>query len=231
MTSSEQGDSGEPRRRLVLGTQPVREAIRAHGGALLEVLVQTGVGKAAARLDALARFASDRGVARVRRCSADDLDRIARGTTHQGAAAYAPPLTLAAPSELVLDPGLVAVALDGVQDPQNFGATVRSAVAVARAAVVWPESASAPLSPATFRASAGAIEHATLCRVPSLRDWLIEAGSRGAMVVGLDASADAALETLPLQAPLVIVIGSEHRGLSRAVRGACTHLARLAQAG
>jgi 23S rRNA (guanosine2251-2'-O)-methyltransferase len=208
--------------------QPVREAIRVHGGRLSEVLVEGPEG-ASSRLDALARFARDQGVTQVTRCQREDLERLGRGTAHQGAAAFAPALSLAAPGEVAADPDLVAIALDGIQDPQNFGAIVRSAVAVAGATVVWPENASAPLTPATFRASAGAIEHARLCRVASLPAWLRDLRNAGACIVGLDASAEQPLEDLPLHRPLVIVVGGEHRGLGRSVRASCTALARLSQ--
>jgi 23S rRNA (guanosine2251-2'-O)-methyltransferase len=136
-----------------------------------------------------------------------------------------------AQDRLLGDPSLFGIALDRIQDPQNFGAIVRSAVTLAEAAILWPENASAPLSPAMFRASAGAIEHARLCRVPSLPGCLREAAACGVTVVGLDAAAGEDLEAMPLSRPLILVVGGEHRGLSRPVRDVCTHLARLAQRG
>jgi 23S rRNA (guanosine2251-2'-O)-methyltransferase len=119
------------------------------------------------------------------------------------------------------------VALDGVQDPQNFGAVVRSAHGLAGAAIIWPEHASAPLTAATFRASAGAIEHATLCRVPVLHGALSEAQARGVQVVGLDAHAPGPLRDLDLTRATVLVIGSEHEGMKRATRRQCDVLAHL----
>ena len=160
--------------RLVYGLQPVREAIRAHGNRVDWVLVQQDGGP---KLDALARYAGDQGI-KVQRGPRGDLDRRAAGGRHQGALAGVPDLPLVGVETLPLhdprSPGEASVlmALDGVMDPQNFGAVLRSAVALGAAAVIWPEHSSAPLSPATFRASAGAVEHATLCRVPSLPDAL-----------------------------------------------------------
>ena len=214
----------------MLGMQPVREAIRAHHDALLEVLVEGPAG-ASPRLDALARFASDQGVRLVHRVARAELDALARGVVHQGAAAVAPALRLVEPAALASDPELFAIALDRIQDPQNFGAIVRSAVALGPAAVVWPASAAAPLTPATFRASAGAIEHARLCRVASLASWLADLAAAGATVIGLDAQGDQDLDDLPVSRPLVLVVGSEHRGLAKPIRRACTALARLRQPG
>src|SRR5690606_27218475 len=86
--------------RLVLGLQPVRELVRRHGSAVTEVLVQEGDSP---RLEALARFAQDQG-ARCRRVSGAELDRLSRGTRHQGVAAYGPPLVLTPLAELLAPP-------------------------------------------------------------------------------------------------------------------------------
>jgi len=213
--------------RLVVGLQPVREAIRAWKSRLGAVIVEKSTGEAAGRLDALSRFAEDQGVSHVERATRTELDRLAAGSTHQGAAAWAPALPLVEPEAVLANPGLLALALDGVQDPQNFGAVIRSAVALGATAFVWAEHASAPLSVATFRASAGAIEHAPLCRVGSLVRFLDDAVAAGARVVGLAPDADKPLHELSLGGPLVLVIGSEHEGLGRAVRKRCTALGRL----
>jgi 23S rRNA (guanosine2251-2'-O)-methyltransferase len=213
--------------RLVVGLQPVREAIRAHGARLGAVLVERATGEAEGRLDALARFAEDQKVTHVERLARRDLDALSGNAQHQGAAAWAPPLRLLSSAEVLAAPDLLAVALDGIQDPQNFGALIRSAVGLGATAVVWPEHSSAPLSPATFRASAGAVEHAALCRVPSLVRFLDEAARAGAEVVGLAMDATAPLHEVDLSRPTVLVIGSEHEGLSRAVRKRCGSVARL----
>jgi 23S rRNA (guanosine2251-2'-O)-methyltransferase len=210
--------------RLVLGLQPVREAIRRHGAALTEVLIDE---RGSPKLEALARFATDQGVVAVRRVSRSALDQHARGVSHQGAAALAPELPLVELETLARDPALAAIALDEIQDPQNFGAVVRSAVALGGAAVVFGEHASAPLTPATFRASAGAIEHARLCRVRSLTGALTTLVAEGVTVVGLDASSPLRLTDVDLSGPSVLVLGNEGEGLGRAVRRACTTLVTL----
>lgn len=213
--------------RLILGQQAVREALRAHGRRLGEVLIEDRPGP---RTAAVERFAQDQGVP-VRRVPRAELERLSGGTLHQGVAAWAPPLRLTPADELWQRPDLLAVALDGIVDPQNFGAVIRSAVALGRSPVLWPENASAPLTPATFRASAGAIEHATLCRVSSLPSALRDAAAHGAVVVGLAPEADRSLHELDLRGPVVLVIGSEHAGMGKAVRRSCTHLVRLVAPG
>ncbi|HEY2407687.1 MAG TPA: RNA methyltransferase [Polyangiaceae bacterium] len=211
--------------RLVAGIQPVREAVAVHKAALARIAIE---GRDNPKLEALLRFARDQGVSHLTHASRADLDVWAGGTQHQGVLAWAPQLTLLDEHDLLTDPNLIAIALDGVQDPQNFGAVIRSAVAMSGAAVIWGEHASAPLTPATFRASAGAVEHARLCRVRSLAGFLEEARAQGVAVVGLDAHAPRLLKDTELNGRLILVVGSEHEGMGRAVRRACSAEARLA---
>ena len=214
--------------RLVVGLQPVREAIRVHRSKLLRVAIED---RDQPRLAALERFARDSGVSAVARVDRSELDGLSGSTSHQGALAWAPPLALIDPSAALPGTDGLSVALDQIQDPQNFGAIVRSAVALAGAPIVWGEHSSAPLTPATFRASAGAIEHARLCRVPSLVSWLSEAASSGARVIGLDSHASVPLGAVDLTLATVLVIGNEHEGLARGVRRACTTMATVAPRG
>jgi 23S rRNA (guanosine2251-2'-O)-methyltransferase len=186
----------------------------------------------APKLAAVVRFAKDRGadVARVRRL---ELDRIARGVRHQGAVAFAPPLALRTLDTLDLGSlgsaprSSIVVVLDSIEDPQNFGAVIRSAVAFGASAVVWPEHGAAPLTPTTFRASAGAIEHAQLCSVKSLPIALESLRTRGLRIVGLDAHADIAIDHERLDGPIALVLGAEGVGLHKSVRKACDVLVRL----
>ena len=213
--------------RLICGLQPVREAIRAHGDKLQRVLVEKSDSP---QLDAVARFAADHG-ATVQRVSRLDLDKISKGARHQGAAAFAPELTLVPLQELETGPGALILALDELEDPQNFGAILRSAVAFGATAVMWPEHRSAPLSPATFRASAGAVEHAPLCRVSSLTTALTDLRARGVTVIGLEMQAKETLDSIALDGALCLVVGAEGKGLRKTVKGCCDTLARLPMSG
>jgi 23S rRNA (guanosine2251-2'-O)-methyltransferase len=218
--------------RLICGLQPVREAIRKHGERLGKVLVEAAPpGRSPSpQLDALARFARDHGAV-VERPSRSELDRLTRGARHQGAVAFAPDLYVARLDEVELGDRPLVVALDELQDPQNFGAIVRSSVAMGATAILWPEHSSAPLSPATFRASAGAVEHATLCRVSSLPHALEELAARGLAVVGLDMAGEVAIDRVDLAQPVVLVAGAEGKGLRKSVKRACSAVARLPMAG
>lgn len=212
--------------RLIVGLQPVRECLRVRGAHVTRLALTAGDNP---KLAALERFAVTQGTTHIVRLSRGEMDRLAQGAQHQGAIAHAPPLELLSWPEILARPNLLAIALDRVQDTQNFGAVIRSAVATGDAAVVWGEHASAPLTPATFRASAGAIEHAALCRVAALKDALVSAREAGAQVIGLVARADAMLCEVDLRGPTVIVLGSESTGLQPAVRRCCTQLASVVQ--
>ncbi len=213
--------------RLIFGMQPVREAIRARGKELTAVFVQQGGGP---KLDAVARFATDQGIT-VSRVSRADLDSRTRNGFHQGVLAIAPDVNLVDLDSLPVNDSTLLLALDGVMDPHNFGAAIRSAVALGATGIVWPEHSSAPLSPTTFRASAGAVEHARLCRVSALPQALSDLRERGVQPIALDVRGTTLLSELKLIGPIAIVIGAEDRGPRRPVLAACAHVARLPLAG
>lgn len=213
--------------RLITGLQAVREAIRVHGEKLGRVLVED---KAGPQIEAVGRFATDRG-AKVELVTRGELDRLAKGARHQGALCYAPDFALVPFETLLADLPDVMIALDEIEDPQNFGAVIRSAVALGANAVLWPEHHAAPLSPATFRASAGAVEHAMLCRVAKLPHALSEIANAGVHVIGLDANAPHAIADVELNGKVVIVVGAEGKGLRKPVKAACTQLVKLPMRG
>jgi 23S rRNA (guanosine2251-2'-O)-methyltransferase len=211
----------------VYGLQPVREAVRVHGAALERVVIEQGAGP---KIEALGRFAEGRGV-KLEVAPRGELDRRTGGGRHQGVVAIAPELRIYRVDALPIEPTSIVVALDGIMDPQNFGAIVRSSVALGATAVLWPEHSSAPLTPATFRASAGAIEHAALCRVASLPDALRSLAERGVTAIALDAQGPTTLGAIDLKGPVAVVIGAEDKGARKAVLKACQHVARLPMAG
>ena len=110
------------------------------------------------------------------------------------------------------------LALDGVEDPQNFGSLIRSAEAVGVHGILMATRGSAPLSPAAIKASAGAVEHLLVARVESLADELTALRLRGIRVVGAEAEAAQDHRSADLRGPICLVIGSEGKGLSPAIR-------------
>jgi 23S rRNA (guanosine2251-2'-O)-methyltransferase len=162
-----------------------------------------------------------------------ELDRLTSGAVHQGVAVQIPPYVYADADDLVqgaLDSGRppLLVALDGVTDPRNLGAVVRSAAAFGAHGVVVPERRSATMTAAAWKASAGAALRVPVARVVNLTRALRTYQQEGLLVVGLAAEGDVTVaEVKELAEPVVLVAGSEGRGLSRLVRETCDQLARI----
>lgn len=209
---------------LLVGRNPVLEALRAKVPATaLYVVLGIEVDE---RVAEVVRQAGDRGIT-ILEVSRPELDRRTGGILHQGLALqvppyrYADPLDLLAATEEAADPALL-VALSGVTDPRNLGAVVRSAAAFGGHGVLLPERRSAGMTAVAWRASAGTAARLPVARATNLVRTLTQYQKAGLTVVGLAADGAVALDDLAVAVdPLVIVIGSEGRGLSRLVAETC----------
>ncbi len=123
--------------------------------------------------------------------------------------------------------GALIVALDQVQDPQNLGAICRSAECAGAAGVVLPERRAAEVTPAVCKASAGAVEHLPIAQVRNLADFLTDAKAHGFWCYGADGDAKLDYRQVDLDGPVVLVMGSEGRGLRPRVVSACDALISL----
>ena len=207
----------------IYGRNPVLEALRA--GRARRVLVARGVeGWLLKELERLG--APYTLVPRI------ELDTLLRTTHHQGIAAEVedPPyasledaLRLAASRK---EPPLLA-ALDGVTDPRNYGAMIRSALALGAHGVVSEERRAAPLSPLALKASAGAALKLPVVKVKNLPRTLKALKEEGLWVYGLDVRGEKAPWELDYARPLVLVVGSEGEGMRRLVRETCDELFRI----
>ena len=206
---------------LVYGRNAVLEAARA--GRVLRALVAEGVGHDP-RLDELARLAP------VERVPAARLDELARGR-HQGVAAELRGRSFVSLRQLLAGSPRLLLALDSVLDPQNLGAILRSAEAAGCEGVMLPERRSAPLSPAAVKASSGASELLTLCRVPGLASALSEVKRAGLWCCALDMRGELAVWEFDLTQPVCLVVGGEGQGVSRLVRERCDVRLRLPMRG
>ena len=207
----------------IYGRNPVLEALRA--GRARRVLVAGGV--EGGLLKELERLGAPYTlVPRI------ELDTLLRTTHHQGIAAEVedPPyasledaLRLAASRK---EPPLL-VALDGVTDPRNYGAMIRSALALGAHGVVSEERRAAPLSPLALKASAGAALKLPVVKVKNLPRTLKALKEEGLWVYGLDVRGEKAPWELDYARPLVLVVGSEGEGMRRLVRETCDELFRI----
>jgi 23S rRNA (guanosine2251-2'-O)-methyltransferase len=160
-----------------------------------------------------------------------ELTRLAGSGDHQGVVAEVDPYPYADPATLLQAPDAMVVVLDQVQDPHNLGAVCRSAEAAGAAGVVIGTRRSAHVTAAACKASAGAVEHLSVARVPNLADWLAVAKDAGAWIYGAQAEAPAAYTQADLSGKVVLALGSEGRGLRPRVAKSCDLLVSIPSRG
>jgi 23S rRNA (guanosine2251-2'-O)-methyltransferase len=187
------------------------------------------------RLREAFRIAADRGISMLE-VTRNELDRMTDRAVHQGLALKVPPYEYADPAELLVlasdasEPALI-VALDSVTDPRNLGAVVRSAGAFGVHGVVVPERRAAGMTASAWKTSAGAAARVPVARATNLTRQLKAYQDEGLMVAGLDAEGTIDIADLEIGAdPIVIVVGSEGKGLSRLVRETCDVLVKIPMA-
>jgi 23S rRNA (guanosine2251-2'-O)-methyltransferase len=202
---------------IVYGRNPVREAL--HGPRAVHRAWAT----ARAAADVLDR--SEVAVEIVTEASA--LERRCGSPHHQGVCAEVDPYRYADASELLAAAAPLIVALDEIQDPQNLGAICRTAECAGVTGVVLPERRSAEVTASVCRASAGAVEHLAIARVPNLADFLLAARSAGCWCYGAAAGAAVRYDAPDYGGGVVLVLGSERRGLRRRVADVCDQLISL----
>ncbi len=222
------GARGPPRQggeapETVVGRNPVLEALRAKVPATA-LYVALGV-DADERVSEAVAIAGHTGLA-LMEVSRAEMDRMTGRALHQGLALQVPPYTYLHPDDLreraLAAAAPLLVALDGVTDPRNLGAVVRSAAAFGAQGVLVPERRSAGMTAAAWRTSAGAAARLPVARCTNLARTLKDYRDHGLFAVGLAADGDVSLDDLELAVePLVIVVGSEGDGIGRLVAQTC----------
>ena len=207
------------------GIHPVREALRA-GLPLDRVLIAKGA--AGPRLQELIDLCRERGIA-VRFEPRAQLDRAAGSAAHQGVVAFGASERYALLEETTAGRGLHVV-LDGVEDPHNLGAIVRTAHAAGAAAVVIPERRAVGLTETVARTAAGALAYLPVVRVTNISRALEELKERGYWIYGLDERGEQAYDRVEYTAPTAIVLGGEGRGLHQTVARHCDVLVSIPMA-
>jgi 23S rRNA (guanosine2251-2'-O)-methyltransferase len=226
------GDGETP--ETVLGRNPVVECLRA--GVPATALTITVGSTSDERVAEAVHLAAAAGIA-LMEVPRGELDKISGGALHQGVALTVPPYEYAHPDDLLemasesAEPGLI-VALDGVTDPRNLGAVVRSAGAFGGHGVLIPQRRTASMTAVAWRTSAGVAARLPVARATNLTRTLREYATAGFMIAGLDADGDVTLDDFDLATdPLVLVVGSEGKGLSRLVRQTCDVTVSIPMAG
>lgn len=211
----------------VAGRNAVLEALRAEVP-VKAIYVAEGSG-GDSRIREVLKIAGERGLP-VLEAPRPELDKVTDGAVHQGVALTLPPYEYAHPDDLVAraaGPALI-VALDGVTDPRNLGAVVRSAAAFGADGVVVPERRSAGMTAGAWKTSAGAAARTPVAQATNLARTLRSYRDAGLFVVGLDGGGQTDVTTSELLTePLCLVVGSEGSGLSRVVSSVCDEIVRI----
>ncbi|UQU65320.1 23S rRNA (guanosine(2251)-2'-O)-methyltransferase RlmB [Couchioplanes caeruleus] len=208
---------------LLLGRNPVVEALRALVPATALYVAQ-GI-DIDDRITEIVRTAGDRGIP-ILEISRNELDRMTGGVLHQGVGLQVPPFAYENFDDLVAaaleQPAPLLVALDGVTDPRNLGAVIRSVAAFGGHGVFVPERRAAGITATAWRTSAGAAARVPVAQVVNLTRAVKAAQQAGFTAIGLDADGETDLYQLEAAVgPLLVVVGSEGRGLSRLVGETC----------
>lgn len=219
---------------MLVGRNPVVEALRTRVPATaLYVAEQTELDD---RVSESIRIAGDIGLP-ILEVSRHELDRLTGGILHQGIGIAVPPYKYADPSDLIAaahaaGEAPLLVALDGVQDPRNLGAVVRSAAAFGAHGVIVPERRAAGMTATAWRTSAGAAARLPVAQVTNMSRTILALQKAGLFVVGLSADGDISLESFDgATDPVCIVVGSEGKGLSRLVAEKCDQVISIPMSG
>jgi 23S rRNA (guanosine2251-2'-O)-methyltransferase len=204
----------------------VREAFRA-GRTLDRILIARGAG--GPRIQEIVDLAREHSVP-VRFEPRDALDRASNGATHQGIVAFSAAQDYA-DLDQVLDGAQLLVILDGVEDPHNLGAIVRTAHAAGAAAILIPDRRAAGLTETVAKAAAGALEHLPIVRIGNVSQTLEGLKKKGFWIYGLDERGDHTYSETEYATPTVIVLGGEGLGLHQLVKKHCDVLLRIPMAG
>jgi 23S rRNA (guanosine2251-2'-O)-methyltransferase len=204
------------------GIHPVREALRA-GRPLDRILIAKGT--TGPRIQEIVDMARERRIP-VRFEAREMLDRAAMGASHQGVVGFGAAERFATLEETIAGRGMHVV-LDGVEDPHNLGAIVRTAHAAGASAIVIPERRAAGLTEVVARAAAGALAYLPVVRVTNVNRSLETLKESGYWIYGLDERGEHLYDQVEFTAPTAIVLGGEGKGLHEHVAKHCDFLVRI----
>ena len=210
----------------IYGTNPVAEALRSDRCRIREVWVAQGRGLKG--LEGLLGRAESQGVP-IRTVERSQLDSLTKNAPHQGVAGFIDQFNYADLEEVLKrgqgDPFLLI--LDGIEDPRNLGALIRTADACGVWGVIIPKDRAAGITPAVAKSSAGAVFHIPLVRVTNISSTLMKIKDKGVWVAGAAAEAPTEIYNHDLAIPLAVVIGGEGRGIRPLVKRGCDLLASI----
>lgn len=224
---------GREKKAILFGVNPVREKLKVSPREIVEVAIAKKSQGAAIR--SIEEAAKGQGVP-VRYLEMRVLNRLAESEKHQGVVAQVRPYSYPVFADLLRDCSSSSAPewilfLDGVTDPRNFGALLRSAEAVGVRHVVIPKDRSVGVTPAVFKTSAGAVHHIKIFQVPNLRRALQDIKEKGYWIVGLDSDAKESLFGRSYPEKLGVLLGAEGGGIRPLIRQECDFLISIPMRG
>ncbi len=219
--------------QTVEGRRAVLESLRVKRD--IERLIMLEDSELGPQLREIVFLANEAGI-RIDAVSRRELESQSQTKKHQGVIAVVPDPRYHEPDDLLSSAALkgehpLLVMLDGIQDPHNLGAIARTAEAAGVHGLIIPERRAVGVTPGAMRASAGALEHIKVSRVGNLNRAVENLKENGLTIVGLDAAGDSEYTEVDFTGPVLIVVGSEGKGLSRLMRENCDHVASIPMAG
>ena len=215
---------------IIYGKNPVREFLLQPSSNILEVFISSEIKRA--DISDLLRLAEGRGV-KITYLSRETLSNTARTTSHQGVAARLSDYVYVGVSEILgkakeRGENLLVVILDHLEDPQNFGAIIRSVYVLGAHGIIIPKDRSVSVTPAVVKASAGTASAVPISMVTNIARVMAELKESGIWILGADPSADKSIADQDLVGlDIALVIGSEGKGLKRLVREECDFLVSI----
>ena len=211
----------------IVGRNAVREALRS--GRTIQRLFITN-DKVQGSLQEIIGLAKDKGI-ELRRVDDKQLSKYADGVVHQGVVALAAPVKFADLGEVLQnwssDKAPLLILLDGIEDPHNMGAIIRTAECCGATAVLNTKRHTAPINATVAKTSAGALESIPLVQVGNVAQTIEELKKQGFWVLGAHMEGQQTLYQADLTSPLVLVIGNEGKGLSRLTKERCDFLVTI----
>jgi 23S rRNA (guanosine2251-2'-O)-methyltransferase len=209
---------------ILYGINAVREAVLASPSKIQRVIFVRG--KSSSRVQELIDECRNKRLP-IQFEATRTLDRKAAGQRHQGVVAELNAISFSNLDEVLSKEPRLLVLLDGIEDPGNLGAVIRTSEAAGVDSLLLPQRHSCGITPTVIRASAGAALHLRICRIGNVAQTLGLLKKRGFWIIGLDSSGEEEMREIDFSLLLVLVVGSENRGLRRLVSEKVDHLIRI----
>ncbi|CCQ94248.1 23S rRNA methyltransferase [[Clostridium] ultunense Esp] len=218
--------------QYIVGRNPVLEILKS-GREVEKILVIRGELKGS--INKIIGIAKDRNI-RIQQVDKNKLDQIAQGSSHQGVAALITSYAYFSVDDILkkaekFEESPFIIILDGIEDPHNLGAIIRTAECGGVHGIIIPKRRAAHVTPAVYKSSAGAVEHIMISKVNNISDTIEKLKEKGLWIYGADIDGEEYYFNIDLKGPIALVIGSEGKGISRLVKEKCDFILKIPMLG